>query len=87
MCEGKSLKNIKPRKDLLSFLLSKSNSGNVRSIDSKGQVECKNSKETVAILQMRDDDDFDYGIEMGIMWTSHSLGLFHRKNHQNWLID
>lgn len=50
----------------------------MRRVDSKGQVECKNSKGTVAILQIRDDDVFDNGIEIGVMWNDHSLDLFHR---------
>lgn len=51
----------------------------MRRVDFKGQVERKkNSKGTVAILQMRDDGVFDHGIEIGVMWNSHSLDLFHR---------
>lgn len=58
-------------------MLSKSNSGNMRRIDSKGQVKCKNNKVTVAMLPMKDDGGFDHDIEVGIMWNNHSLDLFH----------
>lgn len=58
---------------------SKSNSGNMRGIDSKSEVECKNSKLTDATLQMRDNGGIDHGIEVGMKWKSHSLNLVYKR--------
>lgn len=57
---------------------SKRNSGNMRRLDSKSEVECKNRKLTGATLPMRDNGGFDHGTEVGMMWKSHFLNLVYR---------
>lgn len=47
--------------------VSKSDSGNMRGIDSKSEVECKNSELTDATLQMRHNGGIEHGIEAGVM--------------------